>query len=231
MHFQVILPGNLIVSFISRFEPPLKSGLISSISLIITSIHYLFLLPRCKITDVVTFLSENKLEINTFMILNVSFKVLRAIFQVIPLSLKFKAPSWMSPHSFTFISYPVSSTPLGSRKRSLNHLYFIKCLIDYRRKPILCFPNISAEYQDLGPNKLQQTIFSKKKESLWSSIMSETEQTNLGCLETFSKRLSHHKPKATQFISEKTKGWVNVAVIWTLQLWGVSSFLTWVLDH
>lgn len=93
MHFQVILPGNLIVSFISRFEPPLKTGLISSISLIITSIHYLFLLPRCKITDVVTFLSENKLEINTFMILNVSFKVLRAIFQVIPLSLKFKAPS------------------------------------------------------------------------------------------------------------------------------------------
>ena len=92
MHFQVILPGNLIVSFISRFEPPLKTGLISSISLIITSIHYLFLLPRCKIT-VVTFLSENKLEINTFMILNVSFKVLRAIFQVIPLSLKFKAPS------------------------------------------------------------------------------------------------------------------------------------------
>ena len=104
--------------------------------------------------------SENILEINILMLFTVSLKFLRAILLAMPLSPAFKASSWnWSPHSFTSISYPVSSTPLGSRQRSLNHLYFIKCLIDYRRKPILCFPNISAEYQNLVPNKLQQTIF------------------------------------------------------------------------
>jgi hypothetical protein len=105
-----------------------------------------------------------------------------------------------------FASLPSLQHSSGKQEWSPSHLYFIKCLIPYRESQFSVFPTFQPSTRIWGQTNYRKPLSSRnkeKKKALQSSIMSYTEQTNIGCLKALSRQLSHDTPRAAQFISKQ----------------------------